>query len=78
MTSPCFRFVYEISRPLLTSDEAMRMKGPLKDPTGMITESGEMVIYVAGYPAIRGIQPLYFKDCELLRRARLCPAGIAK
>jgi hypothetical protein len=66
MTSPCFRFVYEISRPLLTADEAMRMKGPLKDPTDMILEPGEMVIYVAGYPAIRGTQPLYFKDCELV------------
>jgi type IV secretion system protein VirD4 len=77
MTYPCFRFVYEISRPLLTSDEAMRMKGPLKDPTGMILEPGEMVIYVAGYPAIRGVQPLYFNDPDLLRRAQVPAPGNA-
>jgi len=27
---------------------------------------------------IRAIQPLYFKDCELLRRARLSPLDIGK
>jgi hypothetical protein len=30
-----------------------------------------MVIYVAGYPAIMGLQPLYFRDSELARRARI-------
>ena len=30
-----------------------------------------MVVYVAGYPAIMGLQPLYFRDPELARRARL-------
>jgi len=30
-----------------------------------------MVVYVAGYPAIMGLQPLYFKDPELARRARM-------
>ena len=30
-----------------------------------------MVVYVAGYPAIMGLQPSYFKDPELARRARL-------
>jgi hypothetical protein len=30
-----------------------------------------MVVYVAGYPAIRGVQPLFFKDSELVRRARI-------
>jgi type IV secretion system protein VirD4 len=37
----------------------------------MITEPGNMVIYVAGYPAIMGLQPLYFRDAELARRARI-------
>ena len=49
------RSTHEISHPLLTADEAMRMRGPLKDTNGMITEAGEMVVYVAGYPAIRGV-----------------------
>ena len=37
----------------------------------MITEPGNMVIYVAGYPAIMGLQSLYFRDSELARRARI-------
>ena len=37
----------------------------------MITEPRNMVIYVAGYPAIMGLQPLYFLDSELARRARI-------
>jgi type IV secretion system protein VirD4 len=37
----------------------------------VITEAGNMVVYVAGYPAIMGLQPLYFRDPELARRARL-------
>jgi type IV secretion system protein VirD4 len=55
----------------------MRMKGPKKDRNGFITEPGHMVVYVAGYPAIHGIQPLYFKDPELLRRAQI-PADSAQ
>jgi hypothetical protein len=38
----------------------MRMKGARKNAQGMITETGNMVIYVAGYLAIIGLQPLYF------------------
>ena len=49
----------------------MRMKGARKNAQGMMTEAGNMVIYVAGYPAIMGLQPLYFKDPELARRARM-------
>ena len=37
----------------------------------MIKEAGEMVVYVAGYPAIRGVQPLFFTDSELVRRSRI-------
>jgi type IV secretory pathway TraG/TraD family ATPase VirD4 len=64
------RSTHEVSRPLLTPDEAMRMKGARKNAQGMITEPGNIVIYVAGYPAIMGLQPLYFRDSELDRRAR--------
>jgi type IV secretion system protein VirD4 len=48
-----------------------------KNAQGMITEAGNMVINVAGYPAIMGLQPLYFRDSELARRARL-PAESAQ
>jgi type IV secretion system protein VirD4 len=71
------RSTHEVSRPLLTHDEAMRMKGARKNAQGMITEPGNMVIYVAGYPAIMGLQPLYFRDGELARRARI-PAESAQ
>ena len=54
----------------------MRMKGARKNAEGMITEPGNMVIYVAGYPAIMGLQPLY-RDSELARRARI-PAESAQ
>ena len=47
------------------------MKGARKDAHDMITEAGSMIVYVAGYPAIMGLQPLYFKDPELARRARM-------
>jgi type IV secretion system protein VirD4 len=69
------RTTQEISRPLLTADEGMRMTGPKKDRKGLITEPGHMVVYVAGYPAIHGVQPLYFRDPELLRRARIRAAN---
>ena len=49
------------------------MKGARKDARGLITEAGNMIVYVAGYPAIMGLQPLYFKDPELARRARMAP-----
>jgi type IV secretion system protein VirD4 len=65
------RSTHEVSHPLHTSDEAMRMKGARKNAQGTITEPGNMVIYVAGYPAIMGLQPLYFRDSELARRARI-------
>ena len=71
------RSTHEVSRPLLTPDEAMRMKGARKNAQGMITEPGNMVIYVAGHPAIMGLQPLYFRDSELARRARI-PAESAQ
>lgn len=61
----------ETSRPLLTADECLRMPGPEKDKDGLITKAGDMVIYVAGFPAIYGRQPLYFKDAIFLARASI-------
>jgi hypothetical protein len=48
--------------------ECLRMPGPKKDAQGLITESGDMVVYCAGFPAIYGRQPLYFQDETLSRR----------
>jgi type IV secretion system protein VirD4 len=63
------RTTQEVQRPLLTPDESMRMKGPLKNGDGEITEAGDMVVYVAGRPAIYGRQILYFQDDTFLARA---------
>ena len=63
------RTFQEVQRPLLTPDECLRMPGPKKDANGGIIEAGDMVIYVAGYPAIYGRQPLYFQDPIFQARA---------
>ncbi len=65
------RTFQEVQRPLLTPDECLRMPGPVKMPTGEIEQPGDMVIYVAGYPAIYGKQPLYFKDPFFQARASI-------
>ena len=51
----------ETARPLLTDDECMRMPAPVKNEKGLIEKAGDMIIYVAGYPAIYGKQLLYFQ-----------------
>jgi len=61
----------ETGRPLLTEDECLRMPGPKKDSEGRISEGGDMVIYVAGYPAIYGRQILYFKDDVFSARSKV-------
>lgn len=65
------RTIQEVQRPLLTTDEALRMPGPRKDSQGNIQEAGDMVIYCAGYPAFYGKQPLYFQDSVFLARAKV-------
>jgi type IV secretion system protein VirD4 len=70
---PKSRTMQEVQRPLLTPDECLRMPGPKKDREGKITEPGDMVIYVAGYPAIYGRQPLFFADPVFAKRASVPP-----
>jgi type IV secretion system protein VirD4 len=65
------RTIQEVQRPLLTPDECLRMPGPRKNAEGEIEQPGDMVIYVAGYPAIYGKQPLYFKDPIFQARAAI-------
>lgn len=67
------RTTQEVQRPLLTPDECMRMPGPQKDASGMIKKGGDMVIYVAGYPAIYGHQILYFMDPAFDARSKVPP-----
>lgn len=69
------RSIQEIQRALLTPDEFLRMPGPKKNNVGEIEEPGDMVIFAAGYPAIYGKQPLYFKDPVFQARAAI-PAPV--
>jgi len=62
------RTIQEVQRPLLTPDECLRMPGPAKEGE-LIVAPGDMVVYVAGFPAIYGRQPLYFKDRIFSARA---------
>jgi len=70
------RTTQEVQRPLLTADECLRMPGPQKNQDGLIEKPGDMVIYVSGFPAIYGVQPLYFKDPIFKARAAI-PAPAA-
>lgn len=65
------RNIQPTQRPLLTADEAMRLPAPVKNDDGEIVESGDMLVFVAGLPAIYGKQPLYFQDPVFLARAKV-------
>lgn len=69
MLSGVSKTMQEVQRPLLTPDECLRMPGPTKNEDGLITQRGDMVVYVAGYPAIYGRQPLFFQDETFAARA---------
>jgi type IV secretion system protein VirD4 len=71
------RTFHEVSRPLMTPDEIATLRKPQKEPdaTGkeVITEAGEMVVFVAGENPIKGTQILYFLD-PLFRQRAAVPA----
>ncbi|HDR0678819.1 TPA: type IV secretory system conjugative DNA transfer family protein [Pasteurella multocida] len=71
MDNQVSRSIEEVSRPLMTADEVQRMPGPKKDLDGGIVESGDMLVFVTGYPAIYGKQPLYFQDPVFQKRAEV-------
>jgi type IV secretion system protein VirD4 len=49
----------------------------MKDGRDVIEEAGDMIIYVAGFPAIYGRQPLYFQDVIFQARAEVTAPGIS-
>jgi type IV secretion system protein VirD4 len=70
------RTFHEVSRPLATADEIMRLKSPVKDGQDMIAEPGSMLIFAAGHAPIYGTQSLYFRDPVFSARVKLpVPAG---
>ncbi|WP_215844551.1 type IV secretory system conjugative DNA transfer family protein [Acidithiobacillus montserratensis] len=56
------------SRPLLTADEVMTLRGPEKEGSN-IKKPGDMLVFVAGFSPIYAQQLLYFKNPEWLDRA---------
>jgi type IV secretion system protein VirD4 len=71
--------VDHIERPLMTPDEIMRLRPPRKQGDGdaeIIVEPGDMLIFVSGHYPILGMQMLYFKDPELVKRAALSPPAV--
>jgi type IV secretion system protein VirD4 len=70
------RTYHQISRPLATPDEIMRLKSPMKDAGDVITEPGDMLVFIAGHAPILGTQSLYFRDPVFSARASIpAPAG---
>ena len=68
--------VDHIERPLMTPDEIMRLRPPKKEGNGdseVITEPGDMLIFVSGHFPILGMQMLYFADPELASRSSIPP-----
>jgi type IV secretion system protein VirD4 len=67
------RSFHEVSRPLMTPDEIATLKKPRKergsDGKDVITDAGEMVVFVAGENPIKGTQVLYFLDPLFSKRA---------
>jgi type IV secretion system protein VirD4 len=68
--------VEQIERPLLTPDEVMRLRPPMKTGLGAsehIRTPGDMLIFVSGHYPIYGTQILYFTDPTLSKRAEVPP-----
>jgi type IV secretion system protein VirD4 len=67
------RTYHQVSRPLVTPDEIMQLKKPVKADDGRILQAGEMVVFVADEAPIAGTQILYFLDPTFARRAAIPP-----
>ena len=71
MLNQMSRTFHQISRPLLTADEVMRLRGPQKGTNDLIVEPGDMLIFIAGHAPVMGTQSLYFLDPVFRARAKL-------
>jgi|SRR5687768_3072417 len=66
------RSYQEVQRPLMTADEVRRLPEAKKEGSN-ITAPGELLVFVAGHPVIRGRQILYFLDPTFSERSRIAP-----
>ena len=60
----------EVSRPLLTTDEVMKLPNSTKNGNE-VTGGGDMLIFIAGLSPIYGTQILYFIDPVFSARAKI-------
>jgi type IV secretion system protein VirD4 len=63
--------ISEVSRPLLTVDECLRVPGMIKDAKERVLSAGDMLIFPAGFNPIYGRQILYFLDAVFQKRAAI-------
>lgn len=64
--------VTEVSRPLLTADECMRIPAAVKSPDQTkIIEAGDMIVMSAGSAPIYGRQTLFFRDPIFTARSKV-------
>jgi type IV secretion system protein VirD4 len=62
----------DISRPLMTPDECMRLRAPIKSQDGTkIIEAGDVLVFISGHAPILGTQSLYFLDSTFSKRASI-------
>ncbi|HEU4854377.1 MAG TPA: type IV secretory system conjugative DNA transfer family protein [Nitrosospira sp.] len=66
------RSYQEVQRPLMTADEIRRLAAPTTDENGIV-HPGELLIFVAGNPVIKGRQILYFIDPTFSKRSMIKP-----
>lgn len=62
--------ITETARPLLTPDEVGRLP-KMVVKKGKVLRGGDMLIFVAGFPAIYGRQSLFFLDPVFLKRSKI-------
>lgn len=60
----------EVSRPLLTTDEVMKLPSAQKDGNNVVG-GGDMLVFIAGMSPIYGTQILYFIDPVFSARAKI-------
>lgn len=61
----------EVSRPLMTVDEILRLPKAKTTATGEILDGGEMLIFIAGHAPIKGKQILFFKEQVFIDRSEV-------
>lgn len=60
------------ARDLLTPDEVLRLRGPIKQGSDIV-KAGDMIVMVSGFSPVYGRQILYFKNPTFLARAQKSP-----